>query len=702
VTVLERLAFGFRPRLPLILQTEAAECGLASLAMIASHHGHQIDISTMRLRFSASLKGMTLYNIADLASELFLSTRAVQVALDDLRDLKTPCVLHWDFSHFVVLDKVIGKGAIIHDPARGRRHVTRKELNQSFTGVALEVWPAQSFSPKVEQNRFQLVSLFRGVVGLKRALAQIFLLALCLEVFAILSPLGLQLIIDQAIVSADLDLVTVVTVGLALLVLLQTAIGFVRSWGTMVLMTRFAIQWDIGLFSHLMRLPLSWFEKRHVGDIVSRFGSIQTIQHTLTTDLVSSIMDSLMVVGMLAMMFLYSPPLAVISLITTGLYVLVRAVFYRPYRSATEAELVHHARENTHFIESIRGANSVKALGLEERRQSTWLNTLVDAVNAGLKTNKLDMVFNGINGLLFGFGRVLMLWLGSRAVIHGNLTVGMLMAFSSYQEQFTSRVTELINMIFKLQMLSLQGERLGDIALAEPEAHKGIARVGTSIGIVAGRLEAHGLRFRYGDGEPDVLEGINLTIAAGESVAITSPSGCGKSTLLKILAGLIQPTQGRVCLDGCDIRDMGLSNYRKITGCVLQDDQLFTGTLIENIAAFDPHADQEWIEECARLAAIDGEIRMMPMGYESLVGDMGSALSGGQKQRLFLARALYRKPRILFLDEATCHLDETNEYLVNRALADLRITRVIVAHRPSTIAMAGRVIAIGNGRISNP
>ncbi|MFD9896936.1 peptidase domain-containing ABC transporter [Mesorhizobium sp. NPDC059025] len=702
MTVLERLAFGFRPCLPVILQTEAAECGLASLAMIASHHGHQIDISSMRLRFSASLKGMTLHNIADLANKLLLSTRAVQVALDDLRNLKTPCVLHWDFSHFVVLDKVTAKGAIIHDPARGRRHVSRRELDQSFTGVALEVWPASSFSPKVEQNRFQLISLFRGVVGLKRALAQIFLLALCLEVFAILSPLGLQLIIDQAIVGADFDLVTVVTIGLALLVILQTTIGFVRSWGTMVLMTRLAVQWDIGLFSHLMRLPLSWFEKRHVGDIVSRFGSIQTIQHTLTTDLVSSIMDSLMVVGMLAMMFLYSPPLAAISLIITGLYVLVRILFYRPYRSATEAELVYHARENTHFMESVRGASSVKALGLEERRQSTWLNALVDAVNAGLKTNKLDMVFNGVNGLLFGFGRVLMLWLGSRAVIHGNLTVGMLMAVSSYQEQFTSRVTELINMICKLRMLSLQGERLADIALAAPEISKSSGRGGNSTGSVAGHLEARGLRFRYGDGEPDVLRDISLTIEAGESIAIVGPSGCGKSTLLKILAGLMHPTEGRVCLDGSDIRDMGHSNYRKITGCVLQDDQLFAGTLSENISAFDPHADSAWIEECARLAAIDDEIRMMPMGYESLVGDMGSALSGGQKQRLFLARALQRKPRILLLDEATSHLDEDNENRINRALADLRITRVIVAHRPSTIAMVDRVIVIGDRRASNP
>ena len=696
------LEFGLKKRLPLILQTEAAECGLASLAMVASYYGHRMDLSAIRRRFSASLKGMTLHDIAVLAGRLCLTARAVRVEIDELVELKLPCVLHWNFSHFVVLDRVTRKGVIIHDPARGRRHVTREELDQGFTGVALELSPTGSFKQKTEQELFRLASLFKHVVGLKRSLGQIFLLALCLEVFAILSPLGLQLIIDQAIVSADVDLVTVIVIGLTSLLVLQSIIGFVRSWATMNLMTRLSIHWETSLFAHLLRLPLSYFEKRHVGDVVSRFGALGVIQKTLTTDLVGSAMDGFMVVGMLAMMFLYSGTLAVISLTVTGLYILVRIIAYRPYRAASEAELVYNARESSHFMESIRGAASVKALGLEDRRQAAWLNTLVDSVNANLTTDKLDIVFSIVNGLLLGLGRILMLWIGSRAVIQGHLTIGMLMAFSSYQEQFAGRVTSLIGMGFQLRMLSLQGERLADIALAQSETENGYDRAGQLAPPPPGRLEAKGVHFRYGNGEPDVLKNINLTVEIGESVAIVGPSGCGKSTLLKTLAGLIQPTEGYVTLQGRDIRDIGLSDYRRVTGCVLQDDRLFAGSLADNISGFDPRAEQSWIEDCARLAAIDDEIRQMPMAYESLVGDMGSTLSGGQKQRIFLARALYRKPHLLFLDEATSHLDAENEDHINKAIAKLSISLIIVAHRPATIAMADRVINFNKEKSANP
>lgn len=693
-----KLAFGFKRQLPIILQTEEAECGLASLAMVTSHYGHQLDLNSIRRRFSASLKGMTLYDIGELAERLSLSTRAIRVDVSDLAELKLPCILHWEFGHFVVLAQVTHKGAVIHDPARGRRHVTRAELSSSFTGIALEVWPDASFKKKNEQQRFQLTTLFKHVVGLKRALGQILLIALCLEVFAILSPLGLQLIIDQAIVSADMDLVTIVVLGLGLLLILQTVLGFVRSWATMVLMTRLNIQWETGLFAHLIGLPLSYFEKRHVGDIVSRFGALGSIQKTLTTDLVGSVLDGLMVVGMLAMMLLYSLPLAAISLVVTALYALVRAVFYHPYRNASEAELVYHAKENSHFMESIRGAASVKSLGLEERRQATWLNTLIDAINANLKTAKLDIVFTVVSGLLFGIGRLLMLWIGGRAVIQGHLTIGMLMAFSSYQEQFTGRVISLIGMVFQLKMLTLQGERLADIALAEPEpkCHKSIAWTSPSDKLF--RLEAKTLRFRYGDAEPDIFSNLNIMVEPGESVAIIGPSGCGKTTLIKTLAGLMTPTEGVISLDGQNVREIGLANYRKITGRVLQDDRLFAGTFADNIAGFDPKADPDWIEECARMASIDAEIKDMPMGYESLVGDMGSSLSGGQKQRIFLARALYRRPRLRFLDEATSHLDVDNELKINDALASLNVSLILVAHRPTTIAMADRIIHLDNGR----
>lgn len=695
-THLEQLKFGFGNRLPIILQTEAAECGLACLAMIASFHGHTLDLNAARRRFSASLKGMTLHNLSALSSTLELTTRSLRVEIDEIALLRQPCILHWDLTHFVVLDRITRDGVIIHDPACGRLHVNRKELSKRFTGIVLEAWPNRAFVGKVEKERLKLTNLFRNTSGLKRTLGQIFVLALSLEVFAIISPLGLQLVIDQAVVSADTDLVTLVALGFVTVLILQTLIGFASSWAVMILSTRMSVHWEVGLFSHLLRLPLAYFEKRHVGDIVSRFGALGPIRTTLTTDVISAILNALMLMGMLAMMLLYSPELSAVAFFTVILYGLLRAIFYRPYRTASEMELVHRAREQSHFMESIRGAASIKALGLENRRHSTWLNTLIEATNADLKTDKLDILFNVVNSLLFGMNRIVLLWLGGRAIISNQMTVGMLMTFASYQEQFVTRATSLLGMIFQLRILNLHGERLADILLTKPES---IDICPTPyISTINKELTATSLRFRYGDGEPDIFNGISFSVEPGESLALIGPSGCGKTTLLKIMAGLISPIEGQVRYGGNDIHGMGLYNYRRLTGCVLQDDGLFAGTIADNIAGFAPDADQLWIEECARTAAIDDEIRRMPMGYESLVGDMGSTLSGGQRQRVFLARALYRRPQILFLDEASSHLDETNEATINKAVAKLQISRIIVAHRPAMIALADRIIRLDGGK----
>jgi ATP-binding cassette subfamily B protein RaxB len=692
LTLLSRLAFRVRQRMPVILQTELTECGLACLAMVAGHYGHRIDLGTMRHRFSASLKGMSLGDVARVASGLSLASRGLRLEPEELRNLRLPCVLHWDFGHFVVLDRITARGAMIHDPARGRRHVPMAELAQRFTGLALELWPTGDFEKGEERERIRLGDLFRPVVGLKRALVQILLLSLGLEVLAILSPIGPQIVMDQVIVAADLDLLTMVAIGLGLLLLLQTLLGVARAWGILVMGTSLGVEWETRLFDHLLRLPLSWFEKRHIGDVVSRFGSLGPIQSAFTTDLVGGVLDGLMAVGTLAMMLLYGGWLAGVALVTTGLYLLLRLAAYAPYRAASEAALVQGAKENSHFMESIRGAASIKMFGLRERRRSAWLNLLVDKINAGLTIQKLDLVFGTATGLLFGADGIAMLWLGARAVIEGGMTIGMLIAFLAYKSQFSARVGGLIGLALRVRMLSLHGERLADIALAEPD--EAVALPAPAVRARPGRLEASGLRLHYGDNEPEVLRGLDLAIAAGESVAITGPSGCGKTTLLKVLAGLIPPTGGAVLLDGRDIRASGLDAYRGSVACVLQEDRLFVGTMAENIAAFDPRADQGWVEECARMAAIDDEIRRMAMGYETMTGDMGSALSGGQKQRLYLARALYRRPSILFLDEATSHLDQANEATINRSVAGLRISRVIVAHRPSTIAMADRIIAL--------
>nr|WP_321986375.1 peptidase domain-containing ABC transporter [uncultured Lichenicoccus sp.] len=690
------LRFGFGRRLPIVLQAEAAECGLACLAMVLGFHGRPIDLATFRQRHAVSLKGTTLRTLIQIGETVGLTARPLRLEIESLAQLQRPCILHWGMNHFVVLAEVGARGIVIHDPARGRRSVALDEISREFTGVALETIPTRDFTRRDERSALRLRDLFRHIAGLRPALLRIGLLSLGVEVAALLLPVGSQVIIDEAIVSADHDLLLTVTMGLGLLLLLQLLINTARSWAIMLIGTTVSLQWYSSLFDHLSRLSLEFFEKRNVGDILSRFGSLAIIQKTLTTGFVQALLDGIMSVGMAAMLFLYGGWLGWIALIATGLDLGLRLLMFRAYRESSEEAIIHDARQQTHLIETIRGAASVRLLGLRERRRAAWLNHLVDSLNAKLRLQRLDIVFMRANELIFGLDRIVMLALGARAVMHGQMSVGMLVAFLTYKDQLSTRAASLINGWFELRMLDVQTSRLSDITQAEPEPRATVV-VASAPARGAERRPSDGLRgeelaLRYGAQDPWVWRGLNLHITAGQSVAIVGPSGCGKTTLLKVLMGLIPPQEGSIRLDGVDISALGLDAYRSRISGVLQDDGLFAGSIAENIAGFDEHPEQAWIEDCAFRAAIIDDIVRMPMRFETLVGDMGSSLSGGQKQRIVLARALYRRPEILFLDEATSHLDDANEALVAGALQDLNITRVIVAHRPATIARADMVL----------
>jgi ATP-binding cassette subfamily B protein RaxB len=379
------------------------------------------------------------------------------------------------------------------------------------------------------------------------------------------------------------------------------------------------------------------------------------------------------------------------------LYGAGRWAWYRPLRQATEEQIVHAARQQSHFLETIRGVKAIKLFQRQDERRSNWLTLVVDQINAELRTQKLQMFYKLLNGLLFGIENILIIWLGASLVLDGNFSVGVLMAFSAYKAQFDSRVSSLIDKFFELKMLQLQGERLADIVLTEPEPTG--AKVLVGLDMLTPRITVRGLRYRYAPQEPNVLDGVDFELRAGESVAIVGPSGCGKTTLMNVLLGVLPATEGEILLGGIPLDQLGVDMLRQMVGTVLQDDVLFAGSIGDNISFFDPNADHAWIVKCAEMAAVAADIAAMPMGYNTLVGDMGTVLSGGQKQRVLLARALYKRPRILFLDEATSHLDIEKEEQVNRAVKALQMTRVIIAHRPQTIASADRVIVLMGGKI---
>jgi ATP-binding cassette subfamily B protein RaxB len=569
------------------------------------------------------------------------------------------------------------------------------EVSKHFTGVALELTPTPHFVPKIERQRVSLAHLLGPRPGIMGAVLQIVLLAGVLEVFSVISPFFIQLVVDSALVAQDRNLLSVLGVGFLLLALLQVGITTARSWAVLVLGTMLNLQLVQHLFHHLLRLPMSFFAKRHLGDVVSRFESLTTIQHTLTTSFLEAMVDGLMAITTLVMLLLYSGQLGTLVCGVAALYGLLRFALYGPLRQAQEEHIVRAAKQQSNLLETVRGVQSVKLLDRQYQRQTVYQNLVVDTFNAGIRVQKLTMLFQALQGTLFGVENIAVIWLGASLVLQGGFSVGMLFAFLSYKQQFTSRVRSLIDKGIEFKMLSLHLERVADIALTAPEPHETIALPATPA--LRGDIEVRNLSFRYAEADPPVLQHVELKIEAGESVAIVGPSGCGKTTLLKVMIGLLPPTEGEVLVGGVSLSRLGVQAYRNMIGTVMQEDQLFTGSIADNISFFDQEADQDWIESCAQLAALHQDIVTMPMGYSTLIGDMGTVLSGGQKQRLLLARALYKRPKMLFLDEATSHLDVQREKLINDTIKQLNITRVIIAHRPETIASADRVIVLAHG-----
>ena len=691
-----RLGMGGR-RLPVILQTEAAECGLACIAMAAAHHGLRSDLPTLRQRFQMSLKGATMADLVRIAGHLQLNARALRAEMSHLPDLVLPCILHWDLNHFVVLKDVTRGVAVIHDPARGVRRLSMAEVSKHFTGVVLELTPQADFKPRTEQQSVTLRQLLGRVTGLRRSLLQIFTLALTLEAFLLLSPFFMQWVVDSVLVGVDRDLLVTLGIGFGLLVLIQVATGAIRSWAVLHLSTTLNLQWLANVFAHLMRLPVAWFEKRHTGDVMSRFEAVQKIQQTLTTSFIEAVLDGLLVVVTLVMMLIYSALLTAIAVGAVAVYAVLRWVFFRPLREATEESIVFEAKRASHFLESLRGVQSIKLFNRQEDRQARFMNLVVDAMNANIATRKLDLMFSVGHKLVFGIERIAIVWVGALLVMDHTFSVGMLFAFIAYKEQFATRISALIDKFVDVKMLKLQGERLADIVLTAPEPQAEFVVPGNELPIT---LELRNIQFAYSESEPQVLRGLSLLIEPGESVAIVGPSGCGKTTLLKLMLGVHAPQSGQIRIGGVPLARLGMRAWRDMIGTVMQDDQLFAGSITDNISFFDPQADPEWVAQCARVAAVIDDIEAMPMGFHTLIGDMSGSISGGQRQRILLARALYKRPKILFLDEATSALDVDREREVNLAIKQLELTRIIVAHRPETIASASRVIVLHDGKVS--
>ena len=692
MTVAGLLNFGSRGHLPVMQQTEAAECGLACLAMISSYHGHRIDLNTLRRRYPVSLKGVTLRALIQVASQMHFACRPLRFELGHLRQLHLPAIMHWNMNHFVVLKSVTRRGIVVHDPASGERFFPIIEASKHLTGVALELSPSDGFLPKDERARLPFSTFWTQLRGSTHALVQILILSVILEIFVIVSPFYLQLTIDEVIARGDVDFLIVLALGFGLLTAIKVASSAVRS--LVILIVQNVLHFQIGarLFRHLIRLPIAYFEKRHIGDILSRFTSIEPIRTALAEGMIAATIDGLMALATLAMIFVYSTQLALVVLTAFILYAALRLGLYRLLRRRSLAVIETKAYENSTFIETMRAVQSLKIFNRESDRETQWLNRYADVVSANVRLGRTRIAFSTINDLLFGLENIVTIYLAAKLALSNNLTIGMIFAFMSYKHHFTEKAVLLVEKALDFRILELHLERLSDIALSPLE--RGHDQLLAYTRQIEGRIELRNVFFQYAETEPFVLEGISFIIEPGEFVTIMGPSGGGKTTLIKIMLGLLEPTRGEVLIDGIPLSTMGARAYREHVGAVMQEDQLLSGSIADNICFFDPCFSQERMIQCTHLAGIHEEIMSMPMTYNSLIGDMGSSLSGGQKQRVMLARALYRQPRILFLDEGTAHLDVDNEKHINESLKGLPMTRISVAHRPEIGSGADRILRI--------
>ncbi len=675
-----------------LYQSERSECGLVCLAMVASGNGYFSDLASLRARFSISLKGSTFKDLVEIAGQLDLDTRVLRCEPQHLKNVRFPAILHWRMNHFVVLAAVKRGRYVIHDPAVGRLVVSEAELSEQFSGFVLEAWPNPKFQKQDKRNRLRLGSVIPWTREVKVAIVCLVAYALGVEVATLTVPILQQLIIDDTLASADLNLLNTLTIAIAIFVLGQVLTSAVRGVVQANLASSLSLVVPAHLFRHLLGLSASWFERRSVADVVNRFDSGNTVHKTLTTATTTAGIDGIVAIAALAIMFFYSWYLTLIVVASFAIYAIIRVLWYGVYRQKSQGALVLNSKSQGILWETMRGVATIKTFNKAERRREQYLSALSRYVSVQNDVSKLDVIFDAFKNSIDAIEKILIVYIGARSVMTGDFSVGMLTAFLSFRENFATKAVNLINTAVQFRMLRIHLDRLSDILLTEPEPKTKLPYLGERE--FSGALEVKNVSYRYGSAERDVLQNCSISVAPGEIVAVVGPSGAGKSTLFKLLAAQLEARSGEIIVDGLPIATLGLRKYRSLIGVVRQDDMLFDGTIVENIAFLEDEPNYEEVCGAARKAQIFDEIQRMPMGFNTLIGSLGTGLSGGQAQRIMLARALYQKPRILLLDEATSHLDVENERSLVDALRKLEITQIIIAHRPETIKMASRVVDI--------
>ncbi|MBA3711877.1 MAG: peptidase domain-containing ABC transporter [Pyrinomonadaceae bacterium] len=683
-------------RVPVVLQMNAVECGAACLAMILNYFGRQTSISECRERCGVGQHGLTAQTIAKAARNYGLRVKAVSIEPADFKYVQLPAIAHWNFNHFVVVERWSATKFEIVDPAAGRRRITAKAFDAGFTGVVLMLEPGVQFERRRGTGKRSWRHYLKYVLDKPGLLVQILLASLFLQVLGLALPIFTQVLVDQVLPFRITNAMNILAIGMILLVLTQLVISYLRAALLIYLQGRLDSQLMLGFFEHLLTLPLRFFQQRTNGDLLMRLGSNMIVRETLTGQTISTILDGTFVLVYLGILLTWAPLFGGIALAIGMFQVALLLGTTRRTHDLVQRDLAAGAESQSYLVEALAGIVTLKASGSETRAFDHWSNLFYRNLNVSLERNHFSASVGTVMTALRTFSPFVMLWVGAHGVLDGTLSLGAMLALNALAMSFLTPLASLVSNGQRLQLIGAHLERLNDVLQAEPEQDPRLVR---SAPPLTGRIELKSVDFRYDPHAPLVLRDVSVSIEPGQKVAIVGRTGSGKSTLAKLLLGLYTPTGGELLFDGAALQSLNYATLRRQFGTVLQESFLFSGSIRQNIAFNDPSLSLEQVIEAARLAHIHDEVTGMPMGYETLLAEGGSSLSGGQRQRLALARALAHKPSVLLVDEATSHLDVMTERLVDQSLSALACTRIVIAHRLSTVKNADLILVLDEGEI---
>jgi len=681
-------------RLPIIRQTTVTECGLSCVAMVANYLGVGADLVALRRQHPPSLKGATLKQVTEICDSLRLSTRAVSCRVSELRRLRTPCLLHWGFNHFVVLKAVRRDHFVIHDPARGVVKEPHRTAKDEFTGVALEISRGPGFRKSRQLPRLTLGALLPVDIAIIRKLSAGLVLALVCELLVLASPFYLQTVIDQVLGKGDHLLLNTLAAGFAVLLLFQVVANAMRQLTFQYLSQVYVFDLTARVLHKMLRLPLTYFRSRDLGDVQHRVLSLRQVQDFIVHSAPALVLDVLFIGLITALMALYDPQLTILAVAAIAIWCLWRTLLL-PLRIRLSRDIaLSESSVQTHFLETLRAVQTIKLANGESARQSEWRNLFANGINEKIRAGNVLILDSALNQLLFQGLRVVSVYLLARRGLDGRMSIGMISAFVAYLGMFMMRAGAIVDRVVEYRLLAVPLTRLADIVFndEEPDGHCSGAHTNS-----AHEIELRKVAFRYVPGEPWILNNCSCHIPANGFTAIAGCSGTGKSTLLRIIAGVEPVSVGEALIGGIAVNDWRAKSLRKEVATVFQEDGLLKGSVAENIALFERKIDFGRIRQAAKNAYIDSEIESLPMGYQTRIGDLGSSLSKGQIQRILLARAFYREPKVLLLDEATSGLDAVSEKRVIDSVSQLDITRVVITHSDQVLQAAHEVLWLNKG-----